>query len=274
MKDARCRSEQWIFFVSLLVVFLFVLFAARRLASACLLILAILLAIALFFALGFRRSIFSAFGAAMLFLACLIFFLAARWRRSELTVLAVAIFASASALVFLLLCVSAEATLPEASWEAMGDRDGIKTFRQEIPGSPVLAFKGIGTIHAPIAKVASVLLDDKRTPEWVDSVKETRIVLTISKTEVIAYTYVKTPFVMKDREFVTRVRLDIDRAAKTVDSEALKTILKTTASASAGCPTRNAWSNSTPAACMAPHGAQVRSEACATSRMFRRFRRP
>ena len=108
------------------------------------------------------------------------------------------------------------AAIPESSWQEMENRDGIRTFRQEIPDSPIVAFKGMGIVKAPIAKVTSVLIDSKRTSEWVDAVKETRIVRTISPTEVIAYTHVKTPIIMKDRDFVTRVRLEVDREEKTV----------------------------------------------------------
>ena len=119
-----------------------------------------------------------------------------------------------------LLCFAftdwAGAATGDSGWEQIGDEDGIQVFKKEISGSPILAFKGIGIVASPISKVASVLIDDKRTKEWVDAVEETRIIRLISKYEAIVYSHVKTPIIMRDRDFVTRVKLDLDRQAKTV----------------------------------------------------------
>lgn len=109
-----------------------------------------------------------------------------------------------------------QAALSDTPWKEIDNKDGIQTFKREIPGSPILAFKGIGTIPFPIARVASVLIDDKRAKEWVDAVEETRIVREISKFEVIAYTHVRTPIIMRDRDFVSHVKLDINKDKKSV----------------------------------------------------------
>src|SRR5690349_8969755 len=62
-----------------------------------------------------------------------------------------------------------KASLP---WEKIREQDGITVFRREVPGSPVLAFKGEGVVPAPIEKVATIIFDTTRAPEWVVDLAE------------------------------------------------------------------------------------------------------
>lgn len=107
----------------------------------------------------------------------------------------------------------AQAPAP-AAWEKIGDDEGVAVYRREVPGSPIVAFKGEGLVDASILKVASVLVDGSRATEWIDSLKEDRIVRQISETETINYDHVGTPFVMKDRDFVSSCKLEFDPTKK------------------------------------------------------------
>ncbi len=99
-------------------------------------------------------------------------------------------------------------------WEKIDDDDGIAVYRREVPGSPIIAFKGEGVINASILRVASILVDSARATEWVESLVEARTLRHLSETEYIEYDHVGTPFVMKDRDFVIDCKLDLDPAAK------------------------------------------------------------
>jgi hypothetical protein len=101
-------------------------------------------------------------------------------------------------------------------WEKIGDSDGIGVYRREVPGSPLIAFKGEGYINASIIRVASVLVDSDRAPEWVDSLTESKIVRQVSETETVHYDHIGTPFVLKDRDFVSDCKLEFDPARKNV----------------------------------------------------------
>jgi len=105
---------------------------------------------------------------------------------------------------------------PPPAWEKIDDDDGIVVYRREIPGSPIIAFKGEGDINASILRVASVLVDSTRATEWIDSLVEARVLRVISETENIHYDHVATPFVMKDRDFVSDCKLEFDPAEKKV----------------------------------------------------------
>jgi len=79
----------------------------------------------------------------------------------------------------------------------------------------VVSFKGEGDIPAPIERVASVIFDTTRATEWVSDLAESKIVKWTSKDEYVEYDRIKTPpVIMKDREFVSRVKLTVDPKLK------------------------------------------------------------
>ena len=114
----------------------------------------------------------------------------------------------------LLLALPSLASTPPA-WELTGEKNGIKTFRREMPGSPIVAFRGEGTIDAPLEKVVSVLLNSARATEWVDSLESCKILRHQGPHSHVEYHHIGTPFVMKDREFVSKVTTEIDPKSKT-----------------------------------------------------------
>jgi len=105
---------------------------------------------------------------------------------------------------------------PQPAWEKIDDDDGIVVYRREIPGSPVIAFKGEGDINASILRVASVLVDTSRATEWIDSLTECKTLKQIGEDEYIEYDHVSTPFVLKDRDFVIDAKIELDPAQKKV----------------------------------------------------------
>jgi hypothetical protein len=107
-------------------------------------------------------------------------------------------------------------SVPQPVWEKIDDDDGIAVFRREVPGSPIIAFKGEGVVDASIIRVASVLIDTSRATEWIDSLAEARTLKRIGEDEYIEYDHVTTPFVLKDRDFVIDAKLELDPAQKQV----------------------------------------------------------
>lgn len=118
---------------------------------------------------------------------------------------------SAAAMLLTLLLLAAN--IPP--WEQINFAEGVAVFRRKIPGNPYVSMKGVGVIDAPIGKVAAVLLDDARLPEWVDDI-EARVVRIVNPNEYIEYNHVKMPPLVTDREFITDVSLAVDPEAKTV----------------------------------------------------------
>jgi hypothetical protein len=98
--------------------------------------------------------------------------------------------AAAVAALFV-LALHAFAARPEShdDWIPVSTDHGVTTFRREVPGSGIVAVKGEGALDAPVWKVASVLLDTRRAAEWVDSLKESRVVRRLGPDSYIEYNH-------------------------------------------------------------------------------------
>lgn len=125
-------------------------------------------------------------------------------------------------LAFSLLTAVALASVAQADapskpkWEQFDEEDGIRMFRRDVPGSDVVALRGEGFIAAPISRVASVLVDRKRSTEWIDRLVKTKLLRQISDTESVEWDHIKTPTPLKDRDFVFKTSITTDVTKKRV----------------------------------------------------------
>ena len=101
-------------------------------------------------------------------------------------------------------------------WTLTGNADGITTYRQDVPGSAIVALKGEGVVNAPVWKIAAILLDTQRAPEWVDSLVESRVVRRLTATSYVEYNHLHLPLIIKDREFVSEVHIDVNPEDRSV----------------------------------------------------------
>ncbi|RMG07107.1 MAG: hypothetical protein D6731_24395 [Planctomycetota bacterium] len=92
----------------------------------------------------------------------------------------------------------------DGGWEALAFEDGVRVFRKEVPGSDLVAFRGVTTIEAPATKVFSVLMDDARRTEWVDRLACSRILEAVGPYEYVIYQHFELPFFISDRDYVYR----------------------------------------------------------------------
>ena len=122
-----------------------------------------------------------------------------------------------AALLALTGTVSADTGTPkDPPWERFDEDDGIAVFRREVPGSPIIALRGEGVVNAPILRVTSVLADTSRATEWIDRLAEVKVVRKLSDNEYVHWTHIDTPIVLKDRDFVYAIKLELDPAHKKV----------------------------------------------------------
>ncbi len=101
-------------------------------------------------------------------------------------------------------------------WTLTGNADGVAIYRQEVRGSAIVALKGEGVVSAPVWKVAAILLDTQRAAEWVDSLVESRVVRRLSATSYVEFNHLHLPLIIKDREFVSEVRIDVNPTDRSV----------------------------------------------------------
>ena len=104
---------------------------------------------------------------------------------------------------------------PHVTWDPFYSEDGIQVWRKEIPGCPLIAFRGSGTISEPIGRVLSVILDTRREAEWIDGLSEARVLRVVSASEDYEYSRIASGFfLIQDREVVSHNVLTFDRKNK------------------------------------------------------------
>ena len=115
----------------------------------------------------------------------------------------------ASSLLPLLSSLPAFAGTPD--WEKLREEEGITTFRKEVPGSPVVAFRGEAVIEDSMARIAGVLEAVSREVEWMADVGESYTVEVKDEADRWEYNRTKTPWPLQDRDFVIHTRISFKR---------------------------------------------------------------
>ncbi len=96
-------------------------------------------------------------------------------------------------------------------WEEVSRYDNLTLFRKEIPGNPVLAYRIAGSVNAPIAKLVTVITDTPRKREWMNRIQEARVLHEYGPADRLEYIHVHCPWPVKDRDFVYRTGVELDR---------------------------------------------------------------
>jgi hypothetical protein len=110
------------------------------------------------------------------------------------------------------LCVIFFVLLPNLSlaseWHTVDNMtDGIHILRKEVGDSGLIAFRGIGTVDAPLPLVATVIFDTDSRREWIAGLVDSRIIHWRDKDNFIEYDHIGMPLFIKDRDFVSHIKM-------------------------------------------------------------------
>jgi hypothetical protein len=119
-------------------------------------------------------------------------------------------------IVVLVSSLAIVARAGDPPWEPTGDADGVKTYRREVTGTSMLAFRGEGTVDLHIARLMKIFLDTEHATEWTDMLVESKVVGRISSTAKLIYQKYDLAFPASDRDYVMELRYEIDAANKIV----------------------------------------------------------
>ncbi|NDF13712.1 hypothetical protein EB061_00080 [bacterium] len=116
-------------------------------------------------------------------------------------------------LLLLLTGFPLETTLASASnWEKIEEKDGITTYRKELPESPVVAFWGEAEIPAGIPRIIGILEAVQREKEWMAGVGESYNIERRTESDRFEYNRTETPWPLQDRDFVIHTRTSFERS--------------------------------------------------------------
>lgn len=102
---------------------------------------------------------------------------------------------------------------PAGEWESMYVDEGIEGYSQEVSGSDLFGFKGIGEIQASVAKIFCVISDAKHEYEWVFLMKENEVIKEDGPFYRIEHHIYGLPWPVSNRDFVFEIK------AKTLDAK-------------------------------------------------------
>lgn len=98
-----------------------------------------------------------------------------------------------------------------AGWEKTTEEKDITVYKKESETDGLLAFGGVGEIDEPFLKVASVLMDVSRLTEWMADLEVSKVVRWTAPNRYIEFDHIGTPFIIKDREFLTEVHVTVPK---------------------------------------------------------------
>ena len=119
------------------------------------------------------------------------------------------------------VAVGSSALGNEMGWSQINQKNGVVVWQKTIPGSRMMAFRGLKRLKVPIAKVAYVLTnaDVEQKKRWIDMVKDFRVVEKITPQINISYSSYDLPFPLDDRDFVIKSTQIADRANRRLTIE-------------------------------------------------------
>jgi hypothetical protein len=98
-----------------------------------------------------------------------------------------------------------------SGWQKISDLDDIQVYKKEITDRPLIALKGETVLNFPIEKVATVMDQIEKQPQWVPYLLEARQLRQISFYERLIYTCSRSPWPVKDRDFLAHSSVEVDQ---------------------------------------------------------------
>lgn len=94
----------------------------------------------------------------------------------------------------------------KGGWELVSNSDGVRVTRKRVPGSNMLAFRGVMVANVSIGKIIAIFVNSKKRRQWVDrwdADRELHIKGPLERTYWIRF---DLPFPVSDRDYVLHVK--------------------------------------------------------------------
>jgi len=69
--------------------------------------------------------------------------------------------------IVLILIGHKPASADDAGWKLVKERDAVKVYTRDVPGSAIDEFKGVGIVDARLEVLAAILRDVKAAEDWM-----------------------------------------------------------------------------------------------------------
>ena len=98
---------------------------------------------------------------------------------------------------------------PIEDWKLKKDKDNIQVYTRKSEGSDIFEYKALTTLNtSDLDALVDIVFQAENYPEWIEHIKEGKILEDIDSENKIAYSVAKLPFPFKNRDVVTLMTLD------------------------------------------------------------------
>ena len=108
-------------------------------------------------------------------------------------------------IVFSLNCSAGKSS--DIPWKKINEKDHIRVYSIEVPGSNILKIKAETIINTNIYRIQSILDNVEHRKNWIPYLKESRIIEKISDHKNIEFSLFTAPWPASDREFVYEITM-------------------------------------------------------------------
>jgi len=105
-------------------------------------------------------------------------------------------------------------------WKLRTDKNDIKVYSRQVPGSRINALKVESDFAASASKLIAVILDINTSTEWLYSTKSCTLLKTVSPSELYYYSEVSFPWPASNRDFVAHIKVSQNPATKLINVHA------------------------------------------------------
>jgi hypothetical protein len=123
-------------------------------------------------------------------------------------------------------------TLPlfaQNDWQLKTEKEGMKIYTREVPGSKVKALKVEAAFEATPAQFVALIMDVNTSADWVYHVKSSTLIKRVSASEIYYYSEVSLPWPLADRDFVAHLTVSQNPVTRvvTIDGPAVAGMVPT-----------------------------------------------
>ena len=90
------------------------------------------------------------------------------------------------------------------AWERVDELEGMTLFRAEVPGSPVVAYRGSTALPWAVERIVSAICDTELKSHWMSRIRFVEVGKFDATGSRIEYLHLGLPWPLTDREFVVR----------------------------------------------------------------------
>lgn len=118
--------------------------------------------------------------------------------------------------VLVLLVTQSNFLNAQQDWELKKDENGIKVYTKDIPGSDFKEIKTTTNFNSSLSGIVGLLTDISSHKLWIYRCKESKLIKTVSSSELYYYMETEVPWPASNRDGVIRFKFTQDSISKVV----------------------------------------------------------